>query len=254
MNKKTVIAVILVIAGIAAVATGAWQLWKIHYQDMQDKGRYENLQGLHDGGGRDADGIDQGLAALHAKNPDCIYWLRIPKTEIDYPVMYHPQDKDYYLHRNFDEEYSPSGSLYLAEDCDPEHGDNLIIYGHHMRSGTMFAHLEDYKSEDFYKKHRFIELETLQGHEDYEVIAAFTTPVYTGHDFEYYKFTSTDDPAEFNNYVRQCKEKSLYATGKTAEYGQRLLTLSTCEYSQKNGRMVIVAMQIQKGAGSGRDR
>ena len=110
----------------------------------------------------------------------------------------------------------------------------------------MFAQLEDYKDEDFYKKHKQIELETLQGHEEYEIIAAFTTPVYTDHDFEYYKFTTTENPAEFDNYVRQCKEKSIYETRKTAQYGQRLLTLSTCEYSQKNGRMVIVAVQTYK--------
>jgi UDP-N-acetylmuramyl-tripeptide synthetase len=85
-----------------------------------------------------------------------------------------------------------------------------------------------------------------KGHEDYEIIAAFTTPVYTDHDFEYYKFTATEDPTEFDSYVRQCKEKSIYETGKTAQYGQRLLTLSTCEYSQKNGRMVIVAVQTYK--------
>ena len=113
----------------------------------------------------------------------------------------------------------------------------------------MFAHLEDYKSEDFYKKHKSIELETLQGHEDYEIIAAFTTPVYTGHDFEYYNFAGTDDEAEFNNYVRQCKEKSIYKIDKSATFGQRLLTLSTCEYSHKNGRMVIVAAQIDKHSG-----
>lgn len=182
-------------------------------------------------------------------NSDCIYWLKISGTEIDYPVMYHPQEEEYYLYRDFDKEYSPAGSLYLAENCDPVHGDNLIIYGHHMRNGAMFAHLEDYKDEDFYKKHKRIELETLQGHEDYEIIAAFTTPVYTDHDYEYYKFTTTEDPAEFNDYVRQCKEKSIYETGKTAQYGQRLLTLSTCEYSQKNGRMVVVAVRTRE-AGS----
>lgn len=261
MNKRRVVAVILATIGIATAAVGGFQLWQIYQQDKQAEVLHQKLQTIHDNGGTDQEGIDQGLAALNAKNPDCIYWLRIPKTEIDYPVMYRPADKEYYLYRDYEENYSPSGSLYLAENCDPEHGDNLIIYGHHMRSGAMFAHLDDYKDEDFYKKHKYIELETLHGHEDYEIIAAFTTPVYTGHDFEYYNFTVTEDPAEFNNYVRQCKEKSIYPTGKSAEYGQRLLTLSTCEYSQKNGRMVIVAVQTdkvkkkaQEGADDGGDR
>ena len=248
MGKKTVIAVIMTIIGIAAVGIGAYQLWNIHWQDLKAETKFEEMSVTY-GEGTSSEGVYQKLAALNAKNPDCIYWLKIPDTEIDYPVMYHPQEEEYYLYRDFDEEYSPSGSLYLAENCDPVLGDNLIIYGHHMRSGAMFAHLEDYKDEEFYKKHKRIELETLQGHEDYEIIAAFTTPVYTDHDFEYDKFTTTEDPAEFDDYVRQCKEKSLYETGKTAQYGQRLLTLSTCEYSQKNGRMVVVAVRMSK-AGS----
>ena len=251
MRKKNVIAVILIVVGLVAIATGAYQVWKIHWQDVKAATDYAELSVLYDGGGRNTEGIDQGLAALNTKNPDCIYWLKIPDTTIDYPVMYRPSDKDYYLTRDFNEEYSPSGSLYLSEICDPERGDNLIIYGHHMRSGAMFAHLEDYKSEDFYKKHKYIELETLQGHEDYEIIAAFTTPVYTGHDFEYYNFASTEDPTEYDSYVNTCKSKSLYKIDKTVHYGQRLLTLSTCEYSQKNGRMVVVAVQIQKGADGG---
>lgn len=245
MGKKTIIAIMLAVIGIAAVATGAYQIWKIHLEDLKAETKYAEMSVTY-GDGTSSDGIYQKLAALNAKNPDCIYWLKIPDTKIDYPVMYHPQEEEYYLYRDFDKEYSPAGSLYLAENCDPVHGDNLIIYGHHMRSGAMFAQLEDYKNEDFYKKHKKIELETLQGHEDYEIIAAFTTPVYTDHDFEYYKFTATEDPTEFDSYVRQCKEKSIYETGKTAQYGQRLLTLSTCEYSQKNGRMVIVAVQTYK--------
>lgn len=246
MNKRKVIAVILAVIGIAGVLIGGWQFCRIHLQDMKDENTHRQLQTVHDSGGTSAEGIDQGLAALNAKNSDCIYWLKIPDTVIDYPVMYRPQDKDYYLNRDYNGDWSASGSLYLSEICDPERGDNLIIYGHHMRSGTMFAHLEDYKSEDFYRDHKYIELETLNGHEDYEVIAAFTTPVYTGHDFEYYHFAITDDEEEFDEFIHQCKKRSIYETWKTAHYGQRLLTLSTCEYSQKNGRMVVLAVQVDK--------
>jgi len=187
--------------------------------------------------------IDEGLLALHAENPDCIYWITIPDTVIDYPVMYRPQDKDYYLHRNFYGEYQASGTLYLEEECDPERGDNLIIYGHHMNSGSMFAVLDKYKSRDFYEEHPLITFQTLHGEEHYRIMAAFATPVYTGHDFTYYAFTTTDDPTEYEAYVEACLSRSFYDTGLAAVYGQRLLTLSTCEYSQKNGRMVVVAVR-----------
>lgn len=187
--------------------------------------------------------VDAGLLALHEENPDCIYWITIPDMVIDYPVMYRPQDKDYYLHRDFYGDYLASGTLYLSEDCDPVIGDNLIIYGHHMNSGSMFAALEKYKSRDFYEAHPLITLQTLHGEETYRIMAAFATPVYTGHDFAYYGFTVTGDPTEYEAYVEACLSRSFYDTGVTAVYGQRLLTLSTCEYSQKNGRMVVVAVR-----------
>ena len=192
--------------------------------------------------------VDAGLLALHEENPDCIYWLTIPDTVIDYPVMYHPQEKDYYLRRDFCGNYSGSGTLYMDEDCDPEWGDNLIIYGHHMNNGTMFAALENYKSRDFYESHPQITLQTLYGEETYRVMAVFTTPVYTGNDFAYYNFTVTGDAKVYDAFVKECLSPSLYETGETAVYGRRLLTLSTCEYSQKNGRMVIVAVRVHNKA------
>ena len=192
--------------------------------------------------------VDAGLLTLHEENSDCIYWLTIPDTVIDYPVMFRPQDKDYYLRRDFYGDYSGSGTLYMDEDCDPEWGDNLIIYGHHMNNGTMFAALENYKSREFYEAHPQITLQTLHGEETYRVMAVFTTPVYTGNDFAYYNFTVTGDPLVYENFVRECLSRSLYETGETAVYGRRLLTLSTCEYSQKNGRMVIVAVRVHNKA------
>ena len=82
--------------------------------------------------------VDAGILALHEENPDCIGWLTIDGTRIDYPVMYRPGDKNYYLHRDFNGEYSANGCLFLAEECVPGNSDNLIIYGHHMNSGKMF--------------------------------------------------------------------------------------------------------------------
>ena len=192
--------------------------------------------------------VDPGLLALHEENQDCRYWITIPNTEIDYPVMFRPTEKDYYLRRDFYGEYSGSGTLYMDEDCDPEWGDNLIFYGHHMNDGSMFAGLENYKSEEFYKEHPEIILQTLQGKETYRVLAAFTTPVYTGNDFAYYNFTVTGNPKEYESFVRECQSRSFYETGETAVYGRRLLTLSTCEYSQVNGRMVVVAVRVHNKA------
>ena len=185
--------------------------------------------------------IDAGILALHEENPDCIGWLTIDGTRIDYPVMYRPGDKNYYLHRDFNGEYSANGCLFLAEECVPGDSDNLIIYGHHMNSGKMFADLEKYKDEGFYEEHPIILFRTIWGNEQYQIFAAFTTPVYTGNDFDYYSFIKAGTAADYKKFVASIKEKSFYQTGTTAKYGDKLLTLSTCEYSQKNGRMVLVA-------------
>ena len=190
--------------------------------------------------------IHSGLLALHEKNPDCVAWITIEGTVIDYPVMYRPSQKNYYLHRDFNGNHASAGALFIAENCDPDDSDNVIIYGHHMNSGKMFAALNKYKKQSFYEEHKRIVYETLHGQETYEVMFAFTTPVYTGHDFAYYAFSKANSAEEYDAYISACRERVLYDTGVTAQYGDKLLTLSTCEYSQKNGRMVVVARKINE--------
>ena len=190
--------------------------------------------------------IHSGLLALHERNPDCVAWITIEGTVIDYPVMYRPSQKNYYLHRDFNGKHVSAGALFIAENCDPDSSDNVIIYGHHMNSGKMFAVLNKYKKQSFFEEHSRIVYETLNGPETYEIMFAFTTPVYTGHDFEYYAFSNANSAEEYDAYISACRERALYDTGVTAQYGDKLLTLSTCEYSQKNGRMVVVARRINE--------
>ena len=190
--------------------------------------------------------IHSGLLALHEKNPDCVAWITIEGTVIDYPVMYRPGQKNYYLHRDFNGNHASAGALFIAENCDPDDSDNVIIYGHHMNSGKMFAALNKYKKQSFYEEHKRIVFETLHGSEAYEIMFAFTTPVYTGHDFAYYAFSKANSAEEYDAYISACRERALYDTGVTEQYGDKLLTLSTCEYSQKNGRMVVVARKINE--------
>lgn len=190
--------------------------------------------------------IHSGLLALHEKNPDCVAWITIEGTVIDYPVMYRPNSKNYYLHRDFNGKHASAGALFIAENCDPDDSDNVIIYGHHMNSGKMFAALNKYKKLSFYEEHKRIIYETLHGAQTYEIMFAFTTPVYTGHDFKYYAFSKANSAEEYDAYISACRERALYDTGVSAQYGDKLLTLSTCEYSQKNGRMVVVARKINE--------
>lgn len=184
-------------------------------------------------------------AKLYERNSDMAGWIFIEGTEINYPVMYTPENPDFYLKHNFDGEYSSWGVPYVAGDCDIQKpSDNIIIYGHHIRGGRMFGALLDYEEKSFFESHRNICFYTLVEKAEYEVIAVFKTAVNEGADFPYYEFVDAKSAEDFQTYVEKCKSLALYDTGITAEYGDKLLTLSTCEYSRTDGRFVVVAKKI----------
>lgn len=183
------------------------------------------------------------LEKLYELNNDFIGWLKINSTSISYPVMQTDSNrKDYYLRKNFYKEYSQLGTPYIAEYCNVQTSDNVIIYGHHITNYQVFGELEKYKKREFYNNNKIINFNTIYENADYEIIAVFKTIAYTG--FKYYEFINSSSEDEFNTFIKRCKELSFYDTGKTAKYGDKLLTLSTCEYSAKNGRLVVVAKKI----------
>ena len=181
---------------------------------------------------------------VQEQNSDFVGWLSIPGTNIDYPVMQTVDKPNFYLKRGFDKQYSDYGVPYVQENCDLARSDNCVIYSHHMNNGTMFADLCKYENEDFYREHKTIRFDTLSGFSEYEIVAVFKTVAYSERGFKYYHFICAESAEDFGDYIVQCKALSLYDTGVTAKYGDKLITLSTCEYSRKNGRMVVVAKRI----------
>lgn len=180
-------------------------------------------------------------ASVYEQNHDFVGWISIEGTNVDYPVMQTPSNPNFYLKHAFDRSYSNYGVPYVQENCDLEQSDNVVIYGHHMNNGSMFADLCKYESENFYQEHKTIHFDTLTGFGEYEVVAVFKTTAYSQDGFRYYHFVDVADEADFSEFMAACQSLALYDTGVTAEYGDKLLTLSTCEYSRTNGRMVIVA-------------
>ena len=185
-------------------------------------------------------------AEVYAQNSDLVGWISIPSTRIDYPVMQTKDSPDFYLKHAFDKSYSSYGVPYIQENCDIGLSDNLVLYGHHMNNGSMFSDLCNYESEDFYREHTIIHFDTLDGFGEYEVVAAFKTVAYSEDGFKYYHFVHAESAEAFDEYIAQCKALALYDTGVTAEYGDQLITLSTCEYSRTNGRMVVVAKLLEE--------
>lgn len=188
-----------------------------------------------------------GYTKLKIKNSDMVGWIKIDGTRINYPVMHTPSKPDFYLYRAFDKSYSIYGCLYLQDNCDlTRPSDNFIIYGHHMNDGSMFSDLVKYTSKDFYNSHKIIHFNTVTQKHDYEVIAAFSTSVDEGKGFRYYDFVNAYGSEDYDSFIKSVKKLSYYDTGKSAEFGDKLITLSTCEYTHSNGRMVVVAKKLTR--------
>lgn len=184
---------------------------------------------------------------LYSLNKRLIGWVKIDDTYIDYPVL-QTVNNDYYLNHNFDQEEDKNGSIFLDKDCSIyPHSTNLILYGHHMRSGRMFGQLNKYSSEKFYKEHKYIQFDTIYEKGTYEVMYVFRSKIYEESEivFKYYQFTDAVSETEFESNMMQMADMSLYDTGVSAEYGDELLTLSTCDYYTSDGRFVVVAKKIR---------
>ncbi len=179
------------------------------------------------------------FAVLKEKNPDCIGWVFIPGTSIDFPVM---QNSDFYLKHDFDGNYTDYGLPFLDERCSLDSSDNLIIYGHHMNDGSMFSGLLNYADEGYLAAHPEIILETENGAETYQVAAVVRAAGSYGPG-EWSLFDQINISAgAFNTLVENLSERRLYDTGRELVFGDRLLTLVTCEYSQNNGRLAVIAV------------
>lgn len=186
------------------------------------------------------------FAALRDKNSDFIGWISIDGTNLDFPVMYAPTNKDFYLRHDFNKEYSIYGVPYLDEKTTlgaNAESDNLIIYGHNMKTGTIFGSLTGYKKVDYYQQHPYIEFDTVYGDAQYEVFAAFAIDVVNDTSFVYNQYVDMDEES-YNAYVEEVCRRSDVDTGIRPAYGEQLLTLSTCEYSTDNGRFVVVARRV----------
>lgn len=185
--------------------------------------------------------------SLYNHNKNLIGWLKIADTNIDYPVM-QTDNNEFYLDHDVDHEPDKNGTLFMDYQCDvlaPSF--NFIIYGHNMRSGNMFGNLDKYKSEDYYKKHPRILFDTIYEKGTYEVMYVFNSHIYTEDEitFKYYQMIDVASEKEFESNMKSMQEISLYDTGVTAVYGDQLLTLSTCDYGEDDGRFVVVAKRVQ---------
>ena len=182
---------------------------------------------------------ERNLVPLFEQNRDCIGWLSIPGTTLDYPVMHTPDVPLKYLRRDFFGSRSQSGVPFLDWRCNLT-DDNLIIYGHNMKNGTMFAGITAYIDEVYQEAHPVIEFETEQGCVCYTIFAV-TRLRKTD---RWYSFLRTEDEDSFCRAVTDIQSRALYDTGITPSHGQQMLTLSTCYGSHDDDRLVVIGVDL----------
>ena len=180
------------------------------------------------------------LAALQSENPDCVGWLTIPDTTVDYPIVWTPNDPEHYLRRNFYDSYASGGTPFLDGRNKPQaEGQNLIVYGHNMLDGTMFKPMLQYLTPNFQVTHEDIYLELNGAQYRYQVLAALETntrsPVYT--------YTDLNNTAEMEDFrAMLLEETGLDAILQAEGY----LTLSTCNDQGGNSRVLVVAALVDE--------
>lgn len=185
------------------------------------------------------------FAELYTMNNHIVGWIHIDDTQINYPVMQTPDSPDYYLYKDYDRTYSRHGCIYVREACDVfAPSDNITIYGHRMGDGTMFNDLHRYADVEFYEDHRYISFNTLKERHTYEIAYIFRISSTVGYPFQFQEFTDASDETEFEKFIENCQSYALYDTGVTPAYGDKLITLATCEYTRLNGRLVVVARRV----------
>lgn len=192
-----------------------------------------------------ASGLLPGFAALLEQNEDMVGWIRIEGTSIDYPVV-QGEDNAFYLDHGFDGKRSRSGAIFMDYRNDPgtQAGRrNIVLYGHHMKDGTMFKGLTHYLDRDFFELHRKFSFNLLNEEIEWEIFAVYTTDVA----FNYIR-TSFADDRDFAQFLQGMAGRSIYRTDILPGREDEILTLSTCDYASENGRLVVQARRMQSAS------
>jgi len=246
---RIVLIVVLLIGGL--VAGGLFLREELNMRKSEKE--FQELSNLIKNGEEGEEFVTPGekYSQVIAKNKDIIGWIRIDGTKIDYPVVSTPGEKETYIHMNLEGEYAFSGTLFtdghniIKED---ERSDNIIIYGHNMKNDSMFGTLDYYADKSFFEEHKTFTFDTIYEFGEYEVLAVFRGDVLKQADegFRYYNFIDADSPEDYDEFIANVKERSLYETGVTAEYGDKLVTLVTCIRNEDDKRFVVVAKMVDR--------
>ena len=172
---------------------------------------------------------------LAAINPDVIGWISLEGTVIDYPIV-QGTDNEYYLEHLFTKEANHTGCVFLDVNNDPGFSDpSSILYAHHMRNGSMFAEIANYRKEGFLEEHPYLVLQTRDAVYKIEPFADILADAYGS-----YTQTSFESDTEFLEFVEDIRANSTFRTDEVITAEDRVVILSTCRYDVSDGRYAVM--------------
>ena len=248
-KARTFFAFLLIIISLAVLLFSGYQLYNILSVNHKESKDNEKVTSMINDSAPERTTNDDGILLLyeelHNQNSDMIGWIKIDDTEINYPVMYTPNEPEYYLRRNFYKASAISGTPFVGEGCTV---DDLcfVVYGHMMNNNTMFAQIKDYKDKEFWEAHQIVHFDTIYEQRQYQIVAAFYTkiPKPGEEGFRYYDLVGNITEKEFSALKSGITSLQQYNTGYDIDPNKQTLLLSTCSYHVKDGRFVVVAQRI----------
>lgn len=232
---KKIIYRILLLFCIAVFCVSAWKLYGYYRSYKEAKDTYHQIQKENVQTSKNERKIN--FKKLRKKNPDIAGWVYIKGTTIDYPIV-QGKDNEEYLHQDFNKKKSSSGTIFLDHSCSKDFtSDNNIIYGHHMKNGTMFAQLLKFRETSFLKKHNEIILYTPSKTMHLKVISAYAMKAQDQMPID---FASTK---EHNAYIKKVRRMSEASIKRSVKKNSRIYTFVTCSYEREDNRTYVHAVE-----------
>lgn len=260
LTKSDKIRIILLAVCIIVFLASGIYIINNKLQSIKNKNLSDELAGLYDPDGTTDISVDgypkdyiRGFEALYQRNPDIAGWVKIPDTKLDYAVV-QAEDNDKYHRADIDGKYNDWGIPYVDFRVDQKKPSyNTVIYGHNMGDGTMFGYLQAYKKLTYYQQHPLISYNSVYRKDMYKIFAVVVCKA-DDPDFDYHNFIDSDSDAAKNEYIEKIMKRSIIKTTVDVKASDRLLTLSTCDYTFRDpdtnkliARLVIFGRALRDG-------
>lgn len=247
--KKVLLNLVILIC-LAVFVVCAYQLVQYFYGNMESEMKFDKQRDMVS----DTMEFDKRIPKyeqMKGENQDFVGWIIADGTNVNYPMVQTPENQDYYLDRNFQKDEDLSGTIFVSRVANlDEPTDVVTIFGHNMKDGTMFGSLRRYEDSQFLEEHDRIWIDSLKERRAFEVTHVMRIRVDVNGQkdvFPYYQYSNFENEEEYNLFIEQCNAHSIYSTGKTTEFGDKFVILSTCEYTygDGSGRLVIMGKELK---------